>query len=653
MNKIKLLLIYLLVFPMMISCKDENEEPDTTTSGVSQNIIGTWLLSSSDANNWAVYEFTETARLNVETSQNGNFLTGYGFYSVDEKNATVSGNYSNERGQFGIDWIIKSNRAFQIDFEQYNSQIYAGEASINRVVATIDVNAGCSFTPKYRDYTGQPNCSGFSSLDSGILTVDATSGKITGINEGSTYITFDAKNGRAAIKVNVTKIKTLQELIVGVWIYDNRDEHEWQRTEFLEGGTMSVEWGLDNIDEIAGMGTGKYTVSDGKVNFTVKTPDGTQFPQEWRIEMINDYDCTYDCYSGTSFNGKYTGHRLMGTINMSPGESNLPDYHSLFGDLTIKGFKSHNNTIATVDNAGTITAKSKGRTYIEILTDRGSGVIEVTVGGGAIPYEFQDCLGKPASKVKEMLGAPFYEDETTILYKNLTNTIDMVGARIDSFSGLIKGITITYNSNVKTDDVTSILDATFIPFASQTTATFKAYMDTDERADASIGVTWDIPTKTLTYVNLATDLFTDYSVLINMTRDQVISKMGKDPDSANDQSQNFFFFDNKGIKIVSAYYTDFVNNYDKVHSVVTMFDDTLSVEQITTYLKKKYPYYPEYSTDEELVFVPEGHAMEIYYRPKDKMIMYISTAKSSDSPAGHMTKAAAVANQLKANMRTE
>lgn len=632
MKKNKVLIALLFLLPLIIvSCKDEKEEPLKPSTLVSKNLFGSWLLSSSEADNWTVYEFTETSRLNVEMLRDGNYLNGSGFYSVDEKKSTVTGSFSINRNQeFYIDWIVKANSAFQIDFEQYDSQLFLCNASVYRVVANLEVQVDDVISPKYRDYTGYYNCSGFSSLDSSKVTVDAATGDITGHKEGITYVVFETQNGKAAIKVSVgARQKTLQELIVGVWIYDNRNEHEWQKTEFLDDETMSVEWKLDNNDEIAGFGTGRYTVSANKINFTVNATDGTQISQEWRIETFNDYDCIYECFAGNAFVGKYAGHRLLKTMEMSPGEMMMPNYQTLLGDLEVRGYKTHNEIIATVSDLGNITANSKGTTYVEIITDRGTAFLEVIVKGGAIPYDFQDCIGKAPSKLKEMLGTPYYEDGTIIMYKNLTNTIDMVGASIDSFSGLIKGVTITYNSNVKTDDVTSILDATFIPFTSQTTATFKAYMDTAERADASIGVTWDIPTKTLTYVNLATELFTDYSVLIGMTRSQVVSKMGKEPDTSNDQSQSFFFFDKKGIMIVSAYYTDFVNNYDNVRSVVTMFDDTLTAEQITNYLKKKYPYYPEYSTDDELVFVPDGHALEIYYKPKDKMIMYISTSNSS------------------------
>lgn len=607
------------------------DEP-TVPQNVAKNIVGKWLLASSDIDNWVSYEFTESSRINVELTKGGYYHTGSGWYSIDESKATVSGSYTTERSEtLYLDWIIEKVEPFQIDFKLYDNNTYLGASSIYRVLSTKNVEVDSATDPNYREICGTNNVSNFTSLDPDIATVDESTGEITGVSIGTTFITFSTSNGKAAIKLEViAKAKTFAELVLGTWVYDAVSEKTCERYTFEENGFMSAQWttndGVYNLNEFA---QSTYTIDGENVSFSIKV-DAGQMNMRFETESINDFNWTYKAFDGSHANGKYTAQKVLQSITLGPGGIQTPDYQPLTNGYDITGYSSHNTSIASVDaNTGTITAVSKGRTYIDVLTEKGVGVIEVNIEGGAIPYDFQDCLGKPATKVKDMLGEPFYEDETTIIYKNHTNVIEMVSASLDSFTGLVKGITITYNENVKASDVTSILDATFIPFASQTTATFKAYMDTENRADATIGVTWDIPSKTLTYVNLATDLFTDYSVLIGMTRSQVISKMGKAPDSSDDQSQNFFFFDKKGIMIVSAYYTDFVNNYDNVRSVVTMFDDTLTVEQITNYLKKKYPFYPEYSTDDELVFVPNGHAMEIYYTPKDKMIMYISTSNSS------------------------
>lgn len=633
-----ILLRLLVVIPVLwlSSCNDDpKEEHQPFAQNVAELIVGNWLSSSSDANDWITYEFSATSRIKVELSKSGYYDSGDGYFSVQENKLT--GSYTTARGQsLYMDWVIEEGTAFEINYKLYDNNTYLGESSIYKILSAEEVENGNTFTPSYRTICGSENVSDFISLNKAIASVDSSNGEITGVSQGTAFITFMTPNGHAAIKIEVTaKKKTFTELVVGTWIYDNLSDKEWQRAKFIADGYIHVEWATKdsyNLDETA---QGNYTINDHTVKFTVSTPYGIQFNQIWETEEINDFTWTYKAFSDGADVGKYTAQKLLESVSIELGETYDPNYKTLIADYEITGYSSHNKKIADVNSSsGQITAISKGRTYIDVITSKGAGVIEVNIEGGAIPYDFQDCIGQSASKVRDILGSePYYEDETIITYKNLTSSIDLAGVSIDSWTGLVKGIAITYNSTVNTSQVTSVLDATFIPFESQTTETFKAYMDSKNRADATVGVTWNIATLQLTYVNLATDLFRDYSVLMDMTKQQVLSKMGKNPDSSNEQSQSFFFYDKKGVSIVSAYYTDFINVYDKVVSVVTMLDGTQSVEDVTSFLKKKYSYYPEYSSESELVFISEGHKMEIYYTPADKMIMYISVSKPSNTSA--------------------
>lgn len=617
------------IFPMFVASCSDNDEPTIPPQDVAKNIVGTWLLSTSDAENWVSYEITESSRINAEIAQSGYYGKGTGYYSIE--NDKFSGSYTTDRSQtFYLDWVISEIKPFEISLKIYDDNTFVGRAAIYRVVSNTEVESGTSYTPDYRGLCGTSNVSDFKVLDTSIAEIDNNSGEISALTEGVTFATFTTPNGKAAIKITVNrKIKTFTELLAGTWVYDSPAEKTWERYTYADNGYVYAEWatydGVYNLNEEA---QALYSVDNQTVSFTIRI-DAGQMNMRMVTESINDFNWTYFAYDGTHLNGKYTVQRLLDSVTLSPEGTSRPDYQSFVGIAEIQGYKSHNDAVASVSTTGEILAKAKGRTYVDVVTNKGTAVVEVNVDGGAIPVAFEECLGKGVSKLHELLGNnPYYEDETTVIYKNFTKDIDTIGVSLDSQTGLVKGIVITYKSSVKTNQVTSILDASFIPYMSQTTATFKAYMDTAERADASVGVTWDIPKLTLTYVNLATDLFTDYSGLVGMTKSEVLKRMGREPDSSNAQSQSWFFYDNKGIMIVSAYYTDFVNVYDNVRSVVTMLDDTLTVEQVSNYLKKKYPYYPEYSSDDELVFIPEGHAMEIYYHPSDKMIMYISTASS-------------------------
>lgn len=618
--------LLLLLIPLLLTaCPDPVEdELDNSSQFVADNIIGRWILSTSDAENWVVYEFTESSRILSEVMQRNYYETGSGYYSIEGN--TVYGRYVTDRQQsFDIDWKVLEIKPFELEVGIYDNNNYVGQAQTYRILADESVEIGKSVTPAYDKISANKNVSGFKSLDPSVAKVDSATGEIIGINEGITFVIFTTSYGTAALKLTVdAKVKSFAELIVGTWVYDVPED--WEHFTFNQDGYVSVQWQTkDGIYDLDETGQGMYTISGETVSFTVNSTAG-KLNMKFETESINDFDWTYRSIGAGGVTGKYTVQRVLESKKMSPEDTYTPNYQSYVGGLSIQEFKSHNETVAKVNANGMVTAVSNGRTYIDVVTAKGSGVIEIIVDGGVIPIAFQEMLGQNPSKVYEMLGnKPLYETSSIIYYSDYSPTIESIGISLDSWTGLVKGISVYYQPTINTDQVTSILEATFIPFMKSTTETYKAYMDTQERADASIGVTWNIPKLTLTYVNLAEDLFTDYSILMGMTRDEVINKMEREPDSSNEQMQAFFFFDNKGIAIVGAYYTDFEQNYNTVHSVVTMFDDTLSIEDITKYLKRKYPYFPEYSSDEELVFIPSGHTMEIYYMPKEKMVMYIST----------------------------
>lgn len=321
--------------------------------------------------------------------------------------------------------------------------------------------------------------------------------------------------------------------------------------------------------------------------------------------------------------GNYTVHKLLDTVNLEIGESVTPDYASLTDGYAITGYSVHDKSVATVDaTTGTITAVGSGRTYVDVATSAGTAVVEIKIEN-PIPVNFQDCIGQTVSKVYSVIGSnPTSTSGNYIIYKNYSSTIDQVGVQLDSWSNLVKGIVVTYNSKVDKDAVTSVLGNTFIAYASGTTSTLKAYMDTDDRSTANVGVTWDLSSLTLTYVNLFDDYFKDYTVLLGLTRAEAIAKVGSEPLINNEQSMSWFLNQDL-VGMTSAYYTDFTKYYTTACYVASILMSSADNDKVVTYLKRKYTYYAEYSSDDELTFVSKDEAYAVYYQPADKLIMYM------------------------------
>lgn len=499
-----MLVVCSLVFT---GCKDDSDEPSQEQLNVAENIIGNWLLSSSTANEWATYEFTETSRINATMFENNKLLSGTGFYWIDEDKASITGSFDYGDGQLPvyIDWVVEKVQPFELTLKLYNDNQYLGNSSIYRILSTamVEVNETCEIN--YKTICGTDNVSDFNILDESVASISST-GELTGLKIGETYMTFKTQGGVAAIKVEVSPAsKTIAELVVGTWIYDKPSENEWQATTFVSDGFVDVKWANPYSYSTIETANGYYTLSDNDCSFSVTTSYNMTLNQKWVTEEINDFIWTYQCFSDNQSVGKYTGHRLLGTVTLKSGETTTPEYSNLTFGYDVVGYSSNATSIATVNTeTGEITAAEYGRTYINVNTAKGAGYFEVNVEMPVIPYDFAKCVGENVTTVKEVLGNnPDYSTSTLIAYFNPTTTIDMIGVSFDATTGLSKGVTITYNNTINTSAVTAELDETYIPFESQTTDTYKAYMNSDKRENATLGVTWDITELTLTYVNLA------------------------------------------------------------------------------------------------------------------------------------------------------
>lgn len=628
LEKIMAMLFAAVLLLANTSCNDDDPEAPTPSEPLSTSMMGEWLLASSDASQWTTYEF-KSASLHSQTFTNGFRNEWVGHYSINEEAKVISGMVQDSRGSVTyIDWRLNDVKALQMDIDIYGNSgnTLIGSSSLNKILSTQEMEEGASLKPDYQRYTGSGSVSGFRSIDESIVKVDDASGELTAVGEGTTFICFNTAGGTAALRVNVAASElVLSNNILGTWITEIEDQM-WERDTFGEDGYFFAEWSRKIIYPTDGeTAQGTYTVNDKTNIIAVRatTPYGQVLNSEYRIKSFDRFSFKVDAYSGNVFSGSLYYQRRLSSETIAPGATLQPNYQSLVGNTEIRGYKSHDNSVAAVSPTGEITAVNNGTTYIDVDTPQGVGVVEVIVKDDSIPYDFQSLLGQPVSAVHEMFGSdPYLEDNEYVAYMNVNPDISMVGVLLDSWAGLVKGVTVSFKSSVSVNGVTAALDRNYIPYMSQTTETLKAYMDASTVADATVGVTWDTSKLTLTYVSLVKSLFRDYSVLLGMTKSQVLDKMDMEPYSSDETSQVFFMYDNKGVAIVGAYYTDFVNVFDKAYLVNVKLDDTISAEQAMAYLGKTYNYYPEYSTDTDKMFVSDDMSLIIDFSPADKWVLY-------------------------------
>ena len=369
------------------SCKNDNENPEqpVTSQPVAQAILGKWLLASSTATQWTTYEFKDF-QLSSSWMVNGVVQSGTGNYFSNDEKASLTGTIVDRHENYRyLDWIITGVSAFQIDVNIYgnNGNQLIGSDALYKIIGSQESERGTRIKPDYRIFAGTPDCSDFRSVDEAVAKVDAASGEIECIAEGSTFIVFTTPGGKAVLTLSVKdKIISLLENIQGTWVADVKGV-VWERDQFGPDGYFYAQWSREIIYPTSGESAqGTYSVDEAKkiIYVNARTPYNQPLSSEYRITDIYRYSFNTDVISGGDKVGVLYYQKILESITLAPGKTAMPDYSSLVGAVSIAGFNSHEEKTATVNQAsGLITAVAKGITYIDVRTPLGVGVIEVNV----------------------------------------------------------------------------------------------------------------------------------------------------------------------------------------------------------------------------------------------------------------------------------
>lgn len=381
------LLLALSAVATATSCKDDKEEiiDPIQSQPVAEAIVGKWLLASSTADEWTVYEF-KNFQMTSEWMSDGIVRSGSGRYFTNDEKASLTGTIAdgNENYRY-LDWRITGVSAFQLNLNLYggDGNQLIGTDALYRIIGAQESERGTRFTPDYKVLAGTPDCSEFISLDETVVKVNAVSGEIECLAEGSTFIVFTTPAGKGVLTVSVKdKIMSLLENLQGTWVVDIVG-NEWERDYFGPNGYFYSQWSRQIIYPTSGESAqGTYSVDEAKkiIYVNARTPYNQPLSAEYRITSIDRFSFNADIFSGGDQTGVYYYQKILESITLAPGKTAFPDYSALVGTVSIAGFNSHEEKTATVNQAsGLITAVAKGITYIDVRTPLGVGVIEVNV----------------------------------------------------------------------------------------------------------------------------------------------------------------------------------------------------------------------------------------------------------------------------------
>lgn len=545
------------------SCKEKDEViPQISPIDISEEIVGEWVYDNPTDSLWQSMKFTESGKFYYSEDKNewSNTLKRTdGIYFLDGMNASGA----TADGSLYVDMTIKQISDYSFTARHKNTSL---DLTFYKVLMRTHLNFSESIIPPYSELIDKEILS-FKSHDDNIATVDASTGEITAVAEnGRTYVDLTTSEGTACIKVMIgqvddgdeSEISTIPskkepiqignvdvaKMIVGpLWVYDHPEEKIWEIVRFVESGKLyysnkNEDWNFENDNT-----NGIYSIDQKTITGTVKLYGTIPMDFYWVVTNITDMEFSVKVYSSGSYVGRFTYAKQLGTVELSVEDTKTPNYQELVGERTIKGYKSHNPLCISVDNqTGAISAIREGHTYVDIITDSGTAVIEVVVSNSFMKFNYEDFIGVNKQTITNTFGHVYTTDGDDMIYYYRKGSVAAEGGmvkdanwnqilfRFDSTKGLVKAISLLAKKDVwfTPEQMTKYLSQHFYVYEKGTEDDFKAFTNAVNFEDATVGITWDTTNGILAYTEIPhqpTTSVLDYGGYLNKTRDEVKNAM--------------------------------------------------------------------------------------------------------------------------------
>lgn len=327
------------------------------------------------------------------------------------------------------------------------------------------------------------------------------------------------------------KTTFLDCLVHHKWIYDHPEIPTWEEWNVFDDGVMYYSNATSFL----------YTFSnqDVKCRYVYNIANGAFLVNTDKLGTLEGVISKWDKYEFTwkTVDGSFSYNCLLGTYTIANGSTFEPVYTSLISDAVISGFSSHNPAIAEVNATGKITAKNQGRTYIDVVTDKGTAVVEINVDG-FFTTDYVAFLNNSHYNVVSILGEPTTADDKKLEYLYDNGNFSKADFYLDGSKNVCK-ISLTMASSSKSfitsDDVIAYLSKNFHEYAGASTSSVKCYTDNEDSNKATVLASWDETQRVLTfeYIDPIQKIISnyeskngEYSSLLGQSKSAIVNELG-------------------------------------------------------------------------------------------------------------------------------
>ena len=426
----KKLFAFMLCAIAFCACSNDDEEPVIDYANL---LVGQWVYDHPEEGVWETIKFTSSGMFYYSNSneilydfENENVN---GRYFVDGN--LVTGTYTlNESIQMNLDMQITKINDLEFTAKFNDTGLTFTYA---RLLDSETVEYQEIISPNYSNLLRDVDIIGYSSHNTNIAQVDATTGKVTGVSSGRTYIDIITSEGTAVIEI----------IVKGMLPY--------------------------NFDEFIGAEKAKIYETFGD------NPAGEE--EDVIVYQNLSEEIQYDRFGFNLLTGKVSDIRLY-FKNIDSGYANsmtkyLEKLYTIYEKGTTDTYKAYINNQVFDDASVGITwdITNMQLTYVVLTHD--------------LFTDFSPCLGKTQTEVKSMMKGyqPFLEDKNQLAFGISDGKVDLVCCYytfdfVNTYE-TAQAVITQLNNSLKTNDVHAYLAKKYEYLENESSNAEKVYLSKD------------------------------------------------------------------------------------------------------------------------------------------------------------------------------
>ena len=363
---------------------------------------------------------------------------------------------------------------------------------------------------------------------------------------------------------NDSTIVVTSDLLIGEWVVDYAEDspegYSWEIIKFQESGIMYFSNYSDKKNIHHNYVNGTYHINGNLIATNCQLGFSDLYStqnSDIKVISISPYELNAELVVHDSINQHIANNhykKVVGKIEIGHKDT-LPDYQRLIPTGTITGYKSHNGYIVNADErTGVMKGVWAGSTYVDIITDEGTAVIQVNVNT-ILDYDYENCIGLHKDSIPKAFkfaridsnteGSHIYKDgyyPTVISTEGIWIYNYQTGycPDLQSQSGNWSSMEVCFNPSTKKTEAISLIarnDVWFTKYQmvdylsnqyhlykkepevvwdlsgtpTHKDATWKAYLNAPEFSSSTVGVTWDENNSVLNFIAIQERLYLQIS----------------------------------------------------------------------------------------------------------------------------------------------